>query len=79
MRRGTPRRPARLGRSRVDRAGFPRLGLVDHPGHLPRDGQEKPHLSGIRTQSASMHTPIPDAFDAVLSTPTVTRDPIVTF
>jgi len=26
-----------------------------------------------------MHTPIPDAFDAVLSTPTVTRDPIVTF
>jgi erythromycin esterase len=31
------------------------------------------------TQSASMHTPLPDAFDAVISTPTVTRDHTVKF
>lgn len=36
-------------------------------------------LDGIRTQSAVIRTPLPDAFDAVISTPTVTRDRTVTF
>lgn len=36
-------------------------------------------FTGIRTQSAVLHTPIADAFDAVLSVPTVTRDPSVRF
>jgi erythromycin esterase len=34
-------------------------------------------LTSIRTQSALMHTPLGEAFDAVLSVPTVTRDPSV--
>jgi erythromycin esterase len=41
------------------------------------DGSEL--LTGIRTQSAVMHTPLGEAFDAVLSTPTVTRDRSVRF
>jgi erythromycin esterase len=45
----------------------------------PRDAQGKPLLTDIRTQSASMHTPLPDAFDAVISVPTVTRDHTVKF
>ncbi|MEW2471500.1 erythromycin esterase family protein [Streptomyces sp. NPDC046994] len=36
-------------------------------------------LDGIRTQSAVMDTALGDAFDAVISTPTATRDPAVAF
>jgi erythromycin esterase len=36
-------------------------------------------LTGIRTQNAVMHTPLGEAFDAVISVPTVTRDDTVTF
>jgi erythromycin esterase len=36
-------------------------------------------LTGIRTQTAIMHTPLGEAFDAVISVPTVTRDGTVTF
>ncbi|GGU73010.1 succinoglycan biosynthesis [Streptomyces albospinus] len=45
----------------------------------PRDGQGRPHLNRIRTQSVSVTTPIPTAFDAVLAVPTVTRDGSVRF
>ncbi|WP_198543030.1 erythromycin esterase family protein [Pseudofrankia sp. BMG5.36] len=38
-----------------------------------------PLLTDIRTQSAVTHTPLGDAFDAVIATPTVTRDRTVTF
>jgi erythromycin esterase len=44
-----------------------------------RDGQGQPLLTGIRTQSTSMRTPLPDAFDAVITSPTVTRDHTVKF
>jgi erythromycin esterase len=42
--------------------------------HSPRDNQAVPLLNQIRTQSSVLHTPLPDAFDAVLSVPTVTQD-----
>jgi len=38
-----------------------------------------PLLTDIRTQSAVIHTPLGDAFDAVIAIPTVTRDRTVTF
>jgi erythromycin esterase len=36
-------------------------------------------LTEIRTQSASTRAPLPQAFDAVIATPTATRDQTVTF
>lgn len=42
-----------------------------------QDGSEL--LTDIRTQSTAMHTPLGEAFHAVISTPTVTRDHTVTF
>ncbi|MFG2139775.1 erythromycin esterase family protein [Streptomyces sp. NPDC048650] len=45
----------------------------------PRDAHGEPLLNGIRAQSASVSTPVPLAFDAVLTVPTVTRDASVHF
>jgi len=47
--------------------------------HAPRDAQGAPLLDKIRSQSAVLSTPVPDAFDAVLAVPTVTRDRTVPF
>ncbi|WP_274911662.1 erythromycin esterase family protein [Streptomyces sp. WZ-12] len=45
----------------------------------PRGADGTPLLDRIRTQSASVVTRVPAAIDAVLSVPTVTRDPSVRF
>ena len=45
----------------------------------PADAQGQPLLRRIRTQSAVQSLSVPDAFDAVLSVPTVTRDGAVPF
>ncbi|OEU87409.1 erythromycin esterase [Streptomyces abyssalis] len=45
----------------------------------PRDAQGEPLLRWMRTQSAGLSTPVSEAFDAVLSVPTVTRDGTVRF
>ncbi len=45
----------------------------------PRTGDGESLLRSIRTQSAVMLTPLDRAFDAVISTPTVTKDPSVGF
>ncbi|GLX01732.1 hypothetical protein Misp02_58180 [Microtetraspora sp. NBRC 16547] len=47
--------------------------------HAPRDTQGAPLLNGIRFQSSHLSTPVPEAFDAVLAVPTVTRDRTVRF
>ncbi|MFI5522247.1 erythromycin esterase family protein [Streptomyces platensis] len=47
--------------------------------HTPRDAQGAPLLHSIRSQSSSLSTPVPDAFDAVIAVPTVTRDRTVRF
>ncbi|WP_275461098.1 hypothetical protein [Streptomyces noursei] len=45
----------------------------------PRDTDGEPLPNRIRSQSATLANPVPAAFDAVLATPTVTRDPSVPF
>lgn len=45
----------------------------------PRDVHGVPLLNRIRSQSSSLCAPIPEAFDAVLAVPTVTRDRTVRF
>jgi erythromycin esterase len=45
----------------------------------PRDEQGEPLLEEIRTQSSAMPTRVPEAFDGVLSVPTVTRERSVRF
>ncbi|MFG2861708.1 erythromycin esterase family protein [Streptomyces sioyaensis] len=45
----------------------------------PRDAHGVPLLNRIRSQSSSLCAPIPEAFDAVLAVPTVTRDRTVRF
>ncbi|GGV95983.1 hypothetical protein GCM10015535_64670 [Streptomyces gelaticus] len=47
--------------------------------HAPRDTQGAPLLDGVRFQSSHPSTPVPEAFDAVLAVPTVTRDRTVRF
>ncbi|WP_369354750.1 erythromycin esterase family protein [Streptomyces sp. cg2] len=47
--------------------------------HAPRDTQGAPLLNGIRFQSSHLSTPVPEAFDAVIAVPTVTRDRTVRF
>lgn len=47
--------------------------------HSPYDNHAAPLLNQIRTQSSVLHTPLPQAFDAVLSVPTVTQDRSVHF
>ncbi|MFF9321513.1 erythromycin esterase family protein [Streptomyces sp. NPDC014735] len=47
--------------------------------HAPCDEQGAPLLNGIRFQSSHLSTPVPEAFDAVLAVPTVTRDRTVRF
>ncbi|GHF53623.1 MULTISPECIES: hypothetical protein [Streptomyces] len=55
-----------------------RIALTDLR-HAPRDEQGVPLLNGIRFQSSHLSTPVPEAFDAVLAVPTVTRDRTVRF
>lgn len=55
-------------------AGLGRLITLTDLRRSPRDERGRPLLTDIRTQSAAMHTPLPDAFDAVISTPKVTRE-----
>ncbi|SCK17966.1 erythromycin esterase family protein [Streptomyces sp. WMMB 322] len=45
----------------------------------PHDAERKPLLQRIRTQSSVLSTPVPEAFDAVLAVPEVTRDRTVRF
>lgn len=45
----------------------------------PRDAQGASLLRSIRTQSSVMITDLATAFDAIVSVPTITRDPTVTF
>ncbi|MFF2809096.1 erythromycin esterase family protein [Streptomyces sp. NPDC058000] len=45
----------------------------------PRDADGTPLPNGIRSQSATLPTSVPTAFDAVLAVPTVTRDASVRF
>lgn len=60
-------------------AGFAdRITLTDLR-HSPRDAQGAPLLHSIRSQSSSLSTPVPEAFDAVIAVPTVTRDRTVRF
>jgi erythromycin esterase len=47
--------------------------------HSPRANHSRSLLNQIRTQSSVLHTPLPEAFDAVLSVPTVTQDRSVHF
>jgi erythromycin esterase len=47
--------------------------------HTPTGPDGTELLTRIRPQNAAMHTPLGDAFDAVISTSTVTRDRTVKF
>jgi erythromycin esterase len=60
-------------------AGLADAGLGDQVTLTSLRAPGAPPLDAIRTQSALMRTPLAEAFDAVLSVPSATRDPDVRF
>ncbi|WP_314175172.1 erythromycin esterase family protein [Streptomyces winkii] len=68
-----PPQPGSVEAALADAGLGDRITLTDLR-RSPRDEQREPLLREIRTQSSSLSTAIPDAFDAVLSVPTVTRE-----
>ncbi|ARF56575.1 erythromycin esterase family protein [Streptomyces gilvosporeus] len=73
-----PAEPGSVEAALADAGLADRITLTDLR-HAPRDAQGAPLLNGIRFQSSHLSTPVPEAFDAVLAVPTVTRDRTVRF
>ncbi|AXE76476.1 erythromycin esterase family protein [Streptomyces atratus] len=73
-----PAEPGSVEAALTDAGLTDRITLTDLR-HAPRDAQGAPLLNGIRSQSSLLSTPVPEAFDAVLAVPTVTRDHTVHF
>ncbi|MFJ9855037.1 erythromycin esterase family protein [Streptomyces sp. NPDC101150] len=73
-----PAEPGSVEAALTDAGLADRITLTDLR-HAPRDEQGAPLLNGIRFQSSHLSTPVPEAFDAVLAVPTVTRDRTVHF
>ncbi|MFJ9620044.1 erythromycin esterase family protein [Streptomyces noursei] len=73
-----PAEPGSVEAALTDAGFADRITLTDLR-HTPRDAQGVPLLNGIRFQSSHLSTSIPEAFDAVLAVPTVTRDRTVRF
>ncbi|MFF9403435.1 erythromycin esterase family protein [Streptomyces sp. NPDC014744] len=73
-----PAAPGSVEAALTDAGLADRITLTDLR-HAPRDEQGAPLLNGIRFQSSHLSTPVPEAFDAVLAVPTVTRDRTVRF
>jgi len=73
-----PAAPGSVEAALTDAGLADRITLTDLR-HAPRDTQGAPLLNGIRFQSSHLSTPVPEAFDAVLAVPTVTRDRTVRF
>lgn len=60
-------------------AGFGDRAALTDLRNAPTASDGSPLLTETRTQSATIRTPLPGAFDAVISTPTATKDPTVAF
>ncbi|MER7988123.1 erythromycin esterase family protein [Streptomyces noursei] len=73
-----PPEPGSVEAALIDAGLGDRITLTDLR-RPPRDTDGEPLPNRIRSQSATLTTPVPAAFDAVLATPTVTRDPSVPF
>ncbi|WP_244943649.1 erythromycin esterase family protein [Streptomyces inhibens] len=73
-----PAEPGGVEAALTDAGLADRITLTDLR-HTPRDAQGAPLLNGIRFQSSHLSTPVPEAFDAVIAVPTVTRDRTVRF
>ncbi|MFE3653057.1 erythromycin esterase family protein [Streptomyces sp. NPDC059152] len=70
--------PGSVEAALIDAGLGDRISLTDLR-HPPRDDDGTPLPNGIRSQSTTLATPVPAAFDAVLAVPTVTRDASVRF
>lgn len=73
-----PAEPGGVEAALTDAGLADRITLTDLR-HTPRDAQGAPLLNGIRFQYSHLSTPVPEAFDAVIAVPTVTRDRTVRF
>ncbi|MFE7357381.1 erythromycin esterase family protein [Streptomyces sp. NPDC057543] len=73
-----PAEPGSVEAALIDAGLADRITLTDLR-HAPRDEQGAPLINGLRFQSSHLSTPVPEAFDAVLAVPTVTRDRSVRF
>ncbi|SED88081.1 erythromycin esterase [Streptomyces sp. 2224.1] len=73
-----PARPGSVEAALTDAGLADRITLTDLR-HSPRDAQGTPLLDGIRAQSSHLSTLVPEAFDAVIAVPAVTRDRTVHF
>ncbi|WP_411143401.1 erythromycin esterase family protein [Streptomyces sp. x-80] len=73
-----PAGPGSVEAALTDAGLADRITLTDLR-HAPRDAQGVPLLNAIRSQSSTLSTQVPAAFDAVLAVPTVTRDRTVPF
>ncbi len=73
-----PAEPGSVEAALTDAGLADRITLTDLRD-APRDTQGAPLLNSIRSQSSALSTPVPEAFDALLAVPTVTRDRTVRF